>query len=85
VGSDYLNSYLRERVLSSLPEREVDVVRITGDSSLIPGDDDAKWLLTDLRNPLGEWQKTEALGHWKGWLLFKPKMGFSITIHFVSI
>jgi hypothetical protein len=61
------------------------VVRITGDSSLIPGDDDDKWLLMDLRNPLGEWQKTEALAHWKGWSLFEPKMGFFITIHFVSI
>jgi hypothetical protein len=73
VELDYLNSYLREHVLSSMPEREVDVARITGDSSLVPGDDD-RWLLTDLKNLLGEWQKIEALGHWKGWLLFKPKM-----------
>jgi len=76
MGSDYLNSYLRERVLSSLPEREVDVVRIKGDSLLVPGDDDDKWLLTDLRNLLGEWQQNEALGHWKGWSSFKPKRDF---------
>ena len=85
VESDYLNSYLRKRVLSSLPDREVDVVRIIGDSSLVPGGDDNKWLLTDLRNPLGEWQNTEALEHWKGWLLFTPKTGFSMTTLSFSI
>jgi hypothetical protein len=65
VESDFLNSYLRQHILSSLPDREVDLVRITGDSSPVAKDENDKWLLTDLRNPLAEWQRDEALGHWK--------------------
>jgi hypothetical protein len=66
VESDYLSSFLRQRILSSLPDREIDLVRITGESNLeIDGADD-QWLLTDLNNPLAEWQRDEALAHWKG-------------------
>jgi hypothetical protein len=66
VESDYLNSHLRQHILSSLSEREVDLIHITGDLSPIGEGGDDEWLLTDLKNPLGEWQKDEALAHWKG-------------------
>ncbi|KII94950.1 hypothetical protein PLICRDRAFT_197034 [Plicaturopsis crispa FD-325 SS-3] len=56
---DYLNSYLREHVLSSLPQREVDLSQILGEK------DPQQWVLTDSLNSLGEWQKAEAFHHWK--------------------
>jgi hypothetical protein len=63
-------------VLSSLPEREVDLVRITGDLSPVAEGEDDRWLLTDLRNPLDTWQKDEALRHWKGQLFPRPPIYF---------
>jgi hypothetical protein len=42
------------------------VVRITGVESPVAKDHEDMWLLTDLSNPLEEWQRDEALGHWKG-------------------
>ena len=84
VESDYLNSYLRHRVLSSLPEREVDILRIIGNSSPVVDDDDDKWLLTDVRNPLDSWQQDEALEHWKSLLFLNSPPTFSEDYFIIS-
>lgn len=60
--SDFLNSYLRERILTSLPEREVSLDKIVGD---VTESDNEKYVLTDMHNPLVEWQQKDALHHWK--------------------
>ncbi|KAJ7044604.1 spermidine synthase [Mycena alexandri] len=52
--SDYLDSYLREHVLSSLPSREVPLELLTGEL-------EHRFILTDAHNPLGKLQ--DALGH----------------------
>ncbi|EGO27683.1 hypothetical protein SERLADRAFT_367251 [Serpula lacrymans var. lacrymans S7.9] len=62
VEGDFLNSYMRRHILSSLPEREVNLTQITG--SLAPASEDL-YVLTDKRNMLDEWQHDEALEHWK--------------------
>lgn len=64
--SDYLGSYLREHVLSDLPKREVDLKYVTGDMSAVAEGKQDQWILTDLRNPLGDWQKDQGMEHWKG-------------------
>ncbi|KAJ7167466.1 spermidine synthase [Mycena filopes] len=51
---DYLDSYLREHVLSTLPSREVPLGLLTGQL-------EDKFILTDAHNPLGKLQ--DALGH----------------------
>ncbi|KAJ7498664.1 spermidine synthase [Mycena latifolia] len=52
--ADYLDSYLREHVLSTLPRREVDFELLTGQL-------EDNFILTDDHNPLGKLQ--DALGH----------------------
>jgi len=47
-------------VFDTLREREIDTKLIRGDSE---GGDD--WVLTDTRNRLMDWQKEEALEHWR--------------------
>ncbi|KDQ20086.1 hypothetical protein BOTBODRAFT_27508 [Botryobasidium botryosum FD-172 SS1] len=59
--SDYLGSYMRQILLSSLPRREIDIKMIRGDES--PADE--KWILSDTHNPLEEWQRASAMEHWK--------------------
>jgi len=61
---DYLNSYLRRHMLSSLSKREVNFARIWAQKMLDEKDRD-NFILTDSHNPLDEWQKSEALHHWK--------------------
>lgn len=61
TDADYLDSYLREHVLSSLPRREVELEMVTNE---VPEDKRENYVLTDTRNNLGEWQKKEALKHW---------------------
>ncbi|CAL1701230.1 unnamed protein product [Somion occarium] len=58
---DYLTSYLRERVLSTLPEHEVAFDMIMGDTNVV---DESKYVLTDSNNPLIGWQQVDALHHW---------------------
>ncbi len=60
--SDFLDSFLRERVLSTLQDREVALGKIidTGVSEKEKG----KYVLTDQHNPLVRWQQEEALQHW---------------------
>jgi hypothetical protein len=59
-NTDFLNSYMRQLVLSSLAEREVDLTLLKGDFK-----DRSEWILTDRKNELGKWQKKGALEHWK--------------------
>ncbi|KAJ6515616.1 spermidine synthase [Mycena sanguinolenta] len=58
--ADYLDSYLREHVLSGLPEREVPLELLTGQL-------DSRFILTDTHNPLGKLQKAQGPHHW--WLM----------------
>ncbi|KDQ19364.1 hypothetical protein BOTBODRAFT_126200 [Botryobasidium botryosum FD-172 SS1] len=60
--SDYLASAMREAVLTSLPEREVDFSMIWGNRT---PESDKKWILTDNYNPLNQWQRPSALRHWR--------------------
>lgn len=62
MESDFLNSFLRERVLTTLLAREVSLSKITGEISEAESE---KFTLTDMKNPLVEWQDREALHHWK--------------------
>ncbi|KAI1796216.1 S-adenosyl-L-methionine-dependent methyltransferase [Ganoderma leucocontextum] len=61
VSSDFLGSYLRRHVLSSLSEREGDISTLGSD---IPAEKRERFVLTDMANPLGEWQQKDALHHW---------------------
>ncbi|KAG8844474.1 hypothetical protein FRB91_002595 [Serendipita sp. 411] len=62
---DYLKSWLRYAVLSSMLDREVTKERITGLKSET-GDslNGEAWILTDKNNRLGEWQQDSAIEHW---------------------
>ena len=60
--ADYLGSYLREEVLSSLPAHEINLEIVTRGFA---EDSYRKYTLTDDRNPLDDWQDSEALDHWK--------------------
>jgi hypothetical protein len=52
-------------IFGTLRERDVDVKLIRGDTT--SGDD---WVLSDTSNRLMDWQKSEALEHWRcTWLL----------------
>ncbi|KAF7352559.1 Spermidine synthase [Mycena venus] len=57
LRSDYLDSYLREHVLSTLPKREVALELLTGQ----PED---RFILTDTHNPLGKLQDAQGHHHW---------------------
>ncbi|TDL16118.1 S-adenosyl-L-methionine-dependent methyltransferase [Rickenella mellea] len=60
---DYHRSYLREHVLSSLPQREVDLAMILGPTVVTGKEKD--YILTDEKNPLNAWQASSAVEHWK--------------------
>ncbi|KAI0677382.1 hypothetical protein C8Q78DRAFT_1002534 [Trametes maxima] len=62
VDADYLGSYLRRHVFAHLPQRELDLSRVT---DAIPEAERERYLLKDAANPLGDWQAKEAIGHWK--------------------
>ncbi|KAJ6539617.1 spermine/spermidine synthase [Mycena capillaripes] len=55
--SDYLDSYLREHVLSALPNREVPLELLTGQL-------EDRFILTDTHNPLGKLQDAQGHHHW---------------------
>jgi len=57
---DYAGSHLRAKIFDTLREREVDSKLIRGNSE---GGND--WILTDGHNRLVDWQKEEALEHWR--------------------
>jgi hypothetical protein len=58
---DYAGSHLRAMVFGTLQEREVDMKLIRGDTA--SGDN---LVLNDASNRLMDWQKSEALEHWRG-------------------
>lgn len=64
VEEDYLHSYLRRHILSSLDKREINHAQF-GDSSIWSATMEEKFVLTDAHNTLNTWQEGEALDHWK--------------------
>ncbi|KAJ6628906.1 hypothetical protein B0H10DRAFT_1777443 [Mycena sp. CBHHK59/15] len=56
-SSDFLDSYLREHVLSTLPTREVAL-------ELLMGQSEDRFILTDHHNPLGKLQDAQGHHHW---------------------
>lgn len=65
VETDYAGSHLRARIFGSLQEREVDMKLIRGDTE--NGDN---FVLNDTSNRLMDWQKSDALEHWRStWFL----------------
>lgn len=60
VKTDYAGSHLRSAVFDTLSEREVDTKLIRGDTK-----DGQNWVLNYTSNRLTEWQKSEALEHWR--------------------
>ncbi|RPD66995.1 hypothetical protein L226DRAFT_529389 [Lentinus tigrinus ALCF2SS1-7] len=60
--SDFLGSYLRRHVLTSLGEHEGDISTVGDD---IAEDKREQYILKDLVNPLADWQEKEAIKHWK--------------------
>jgi hypothetical protein len=64
LPADYLNSPLREHILSSLAQRELNLRLITANISDEEGGED-KWIISDSHNPLREWGRESALEHWK--------------------
>lgn len=65
VDGDYLHSYLRRHVLSSLEKREASISQLTG-GEMWSKDSEETFVLTDMNNTLNAWQSEEALEHWKG-------------------
>ncbi|KIP12728.1 hypothetical protein PHLGIDRAFT_97360 [Phlebiopsis gigantea 11061_1 CR5-6] len=64
VEDDFLQSFLRSKLLTTLTEREVSGQFITQGMDL--GEDaKKKYILIDEKNPLADWQNKEALNHWK--------------------
>ena len=57
---DYAGSHIRAMIFDTLQEREVDLKLIRGDVK-----DGETWVISDTNNRLMEWQKGEALGHWR--------------------
>ena len=57
---DYAGSHLRASVFDTLSEREVDMKLIRGDTK-----DGENWVLNYTNNRLIDWQKPEALDHWR--------------------
>ncbi|KAG9032215.1 hypothetical protein FRB95_001694 [Tulasnella sp. JGI-2019a] len=64
-NTDYLDSRLRQHIFKSLTRMEVPRGRITGPGASLEPDSDQRYLLTDARNPLNDWQTGVALEHWK--------------------
>jgi hypothetical protein len=64
VDADYLHSYLRHHVLSSLDKREVSITQVRGGTAWSK-ETEEDFSLTDADNKLDEWQREEAMEHWK--------------------
>ncbi|KDQ17982.1 hypothetical protein BOTBODRAFT_29296 [Botryobasidium botryosum FD-172 SS1] len=60
---DYLASFTRQYLLSSFPQREVDIRLIQGEEYKAKKDED--WILYDAQNPLGEWQRASGVKYWE--------------------
>lgn len=73
--SDYLGSYLRQHVLASVEDREIDLKAIK--------DDTGSKVLTDSNNPLGPLQDAQGGHHWEG-LSFRASLFQSSLIAWSS-
>jgi len=60
---DYLGSPLRRHVLSTLPDREINLETVKASVTKDNKDQDS-FILTERRNPLGELQEAEGHHHW---------------------
>ncbi len=58
--TDYAGSPLRAMIFDTLQKREVDMKLIRRDTK-----DGEYWVLNDTNNRLMDWQKSEALEHWR--------------------
>ncbi|EKM59323.1 uncharacterized protein PHACADRAFT_249744 [Phanerochaete carnosa HHB-10118-sp] len=65
VEADFLRSFLRSRILSTISEREVSGDLIVGGLDLADKDVKEKYILTDEKSSLTDWQDVEALRHWR--------------------
>jgi len=61
-SSDYLTSYTRQYLLSSFPQREVDIKLIRGEDTASKNQEE--WILYDAHNPLEEWQRASGVEYW---------------------
>ena len=57
---DYAGSHGRAEIFNTLREREVDLKLVRGDAK-----DGETWVLRDTNNRLMDWQRSEALEHWR--------------------
>lgn len=64
IEDDYLNSHLRHFVLSSLEKREIPISKIRN-TRVRSKEAEETFVLTDKNNKLDEWQRDDALEHWK--------------------
>lgn len=64
MDADYLHSYLRRYVLSSLDKNEISISQLRG-GNVWSKDTEENFVLTDVNNTLNAWQSEEALEHWK--------------------
>ncbi|CAE6475218.1 hypothetical protein ACGC1H_005179 [Rhizoctonia solani] len=71
VEKDFLGSFLRQHILTTMDHREVAFADIRGNATAPAGkplpdiQGEAQWILKDGDERLGEWQKTTGLEHWK--------------------
>ena len=64
VEDDYLGSHLRHFVLASLEKREIPIFKIRN-TRMWSEEAGETLVLTDKNNKLDEWQRGDALEHWK--------------------
>ncbi|KAJ1306131.1 hypothetical protein OPQ81_010842 [Rhizoctonia solani] len=70
VEKDFLGSFLRQHILTTMDRREVAFADIRGNATVPSGkplpevEGEAQWILKDGDQRLGEWQKTTGLEHW---------------------
>ncbi|CEL52703.1 hypothetical protein RSOLAG1IB_05909 [Rhizoctonia solani AG-1 IB] len=70
VEKDFLGSFLRQHILTTMDRREVAFAQIRGNSTApagkpLPGiEGEEQWVLKDGDERLGEWQKATGLEHW---------------------
>ncbi|QRW25411.1 spermine/spermidine synthase [Rhizoctonia solani] len=71
VEKDFLGSFLRQHILTTMDRREVTFDHIRGNATAPVGkplpnvEGEARWVLKDGDQRLGEWQKATGLEHWK--------------------
>jgi len=69
VKPDWLGSPLRERILTTFPQRDIPEAMIVGDlkaaNATALEEEKENWIIRDSSNRLGQWQTVTALEHWK--------------------